>query len=175
MKIKTILIMLLAPTFPAFAQSPPPQAPQRAQAVEAFVEHVDREWPGEAHQQALTGKSLNLLVNAIESVAQRRQAASAEFVGELQEIRDETAKYTGGTPGDLAQSRQLRKTLRAAADIVQTLAVRTGIASSMEQRLNALNRAARSLDDDQPLRRQPDVLERFFHHAAEILKTIDAR
>ena len=38
--------------------------------------------------------------------------------------------------------------------------------------LNALERAAKSLDDDDVLQRQPDVIERFFHHAAEVLKAL---
>jgi hypothetical protein len=174
MRIIKMLIALLVLPSSVFAQSLASQGTS-PQAIDVFVQHVDREWPGEAHQQALTGESLNLLLNAVEVLAQRRNATSAEFARSLQQVRSETGKYGAGTPGDLSQSRQLRKTLRTTADVVRILAERTGVADSIEARLNALDRSARSLDDDQPLRRQPDVLERFFRHAAEILKAMDTR
>lgn len=171
MRIHTSFTVLLVMTTSAYAQVPAPPA----QAVETFVQHVDREWPGESQQQALTRDSLRLLADAVADLARRHKLSSSEFERELQALRDATARYAAGTPGDASQSRQLRKTLETAADLVRTLAVHTGAASSIDARLNALERSAESLDRDQPLRRQPDVLERFFHHAAETLKAVSPR
>ena len=169
----TILMttLLLSPVYAYGQASMPPQ--QRPESVDAFVQHVDREWPGEAHQQEVTRTSLDLLARAVEDMAQQKNVQSERFTRELKMMRDATTAYAAGKPGEVSQSRRLRKTLEAAAEVVQTLTERAGAHDALKARLNALERSAGSLEPDDPLRRQPDVLERFFHHAAEILTALD--
>lgn len=140
--------------------------------LRTFVEHVDREWAGDSHQQAVTVTSLRLLADAVEAVG-RRSADHASMDREIAELRAMTGEYDRGTPGDPQQSKRLRKTLLGASQIVARTVTAAGLASRPDPRLSAMQRAARSLDDDAPLRRQPDVLERFFQHAAEALRRFD--
>jgi len=136
------------------------------------VEHVDREWAGDSQQQIVTVTSLRLLADAVEAVG-RRSADHASIDRDIAELRAMTGEYERGTAGDPQQSKRLRGTLLAASQIVERTVKAAGLAGRPDPRLSAMERAAKSLDDDAPLRRQPDVLERFFHHAAEALRRID--
>jgi hypothetical protein len=142
-------------------------------ALRAFVEQTDREWPGDSDQQAITTDSLVLLTNAIASLAQQK-GVLVHLADDIAQLRANIRGYQAGSPGDQRQSARLRRTLIHASGLIQRL-----VAEANHQRrasdpsLNALRRAADALDADQSLRNQPDVIERFFGHAAAILQRID--
>ena len=142
-------------------------------ALRAFVEYTAREWPGEAHQQAITVKSLTLLADAVASLAERNGLAT-RVGGDLATLRENIRHYHNGRPGELVQSTRLRRTLMHASALTRRLLVEANKdADPRDARLNALQRAAESLDDHQPLRRQPDAIENFFRHAAEALQRFE--
>jgi hypothetical protein len=123
----------------------------------------------------LTADSLKLLIDAIVSVAEHKQLSSPQVRLAVELLRRSTDDYRAGRPGTLEQSERLRQTLKRAADLVESLIDRAGLEkNSVEPRVSAIHRAAESLDEDMVLRRQPDVIERFFHHAGEALRRVDA-
>jgi hypothetical protein len=143
-------------------------------ALREFIEQVEREWPGESHQQALTADSLMLLATAIVSVAERRRLASPDLLRQVEALREQTGAYRASTPGRLDQTERLRRVFIAGADIVDGLVEAAGLEKRpVDPRLSALRRAAESLDPALVPLRQPDVIERYFHHAAEALKRVD--
>lgn len=170
------LLTIVGLTVPALATASQqtPAAPPTDPLLRTYVEHVAREWPGESAQQALTGESLTLLADAVGSVAERKQLSSPQVRLAVEQLRRQTAEYQVGTPGTLEQSKRLRRTFATAAELVASLVDRAGLEQQpVDPRLSALGRAADSLDDEMLLRRQPDVIERFFHHAGEALRRID--
>jgi hypothetical protein len=142
-------------------------------ALRAFIEQTDREWPGESDQQAITVDSLVLLANAVASLA-RQKGIHVRLADDVAQLRVNIRGYQAGLPEDERQSARLRRTLVHASGLIQRL-----LAEANQERrpsdpaLNALGRAAESLDVDQSLRRQPDVIERFFGQAAAILQRLD--
>jgi hypothetical protein len=143
------------------------------QALRAFVEYTDRKSSGEAHQQAITVKSLTLLADAVASLAQRNGLAT-RLDGDVATLRQHISDYQTGRSGEVAQSARLRRTLIHAGALIRRLLVEAKKdARPRDARLNALQRAAESLDDRQLLRRQPDVIENFFRHAAQALLRFD--
>jgi hypothetical protein len=144
-------------------------------ALRAFLEQVDREWPGESRQQSVTVESLTLLASTVESIAKARQKLTPDIITGLDRLRTETHKYERGVPSDLSQSTQLQHVLITAADVLRRLAGAGADTEPERSRLAALKRSAESLDRRAPLRRQPDVIERFFHQAAELLRDLAAR
>lgn len=151
-------------------QMPPVSDP----ALRLFLEQVDREWPGESEQQAITVKSLELLADAIGSVARRKQLPLPDLESSVRELRELTERYRAGRPDDLVQARRLRDTFVSAADLIDRLLTSAGLQKKpVDPRLGALHRSAESLDAALTVRRQPDVLERFFTHAGEALRRIE--
>jgi hypothetical protein len=142
-------------------------------ALGAYREFVNREWPGEAYQHSLNLKALTLLMQAIDSVAQRRGPSSPQLAQSLDAVRPLIAMYDAGPADDIAQSAKLQKVFLALTDIVEGLVDASGLLKEpVDPRLSALRRSAESLDLSLPLRWQPDVIERFFHHAGKALHRI---
>jgi hypothetical protein len=170
----TLIAFMLAamPAGSAVAQhTPPPQD----RALLAYIDQVEREWPGESAQQALTADSLTLLADAIASVADRQQLTTPQVRLAIEQLRRQTQAYRAGTPGTHEQAKRLRRTFKETAALVDSLVARAALKQEpVDPGLAALARAADSLDDDMLLRRQPDVIERFFHHAAAALRRVDA-
>lgn len=174
MRIGLTAIAIIGPLIGAGTVAGHPQSTAASDpALRAYVEQTDREWPGESHQQAITVESLVLLSNAIASLAHQR-GINARLTDDLAELRANTAVYRAGSPEDPRQSGRLRHTLIQAGDVVQRLVSEAdGQRRRDDPALNALRRAADSLDVDQSLRQQPDVLERFFGQAAAILRSVE--
>lgn len=163
-------LLIVQPAAAIPQQSAPPITDP---ALRAFVEQVAREWPGESHQQALTVASLTLLADAIKSVAERRRLSSPRVAQGVDELRSQTRAYGAAAPSDGGQGVRLRQAFVTASDLVAHLVNAAGIEKEpVDPRLSALRRSAESLDTTQSLRRQPDVIERFFHHAAEALQRV---
>ena len=142
-------------------------------ALRAFIEQTAREWPGESYQQSITVDSLVLLANAVTSLAQQK-GILVPLADDVALLRANVRDYQAGFPEDDRQSARLRRTLVHASGLIQRLVAE----SSQERRagdpaLNALRRAADALDTEQSLRRQPDVIERFFGYAVTILQRVD--
>jgi hypothetical protein len=165
-----VAIGLAWPAGAASGQMPSVSEP----ALRLFLEQVDREWPGESEQQAITVKSLELLAAAIGSIARRKQLPLPNLERSVCELRELTERYRAGRPDDLVQARRLRETFVSAADLIDRLLTSAGLQKKpVDPRLGALHRAAESLDASLTVRRQPDVLERFFTHAGEALRRIE--
>jgi hypothetical protein len=145
-----------------------------AGTLDAFIAQVDREWPGESRQQAITTDSLRLMADAVAAVAARGRIDSPRLARPLQQFREETERYAKGKPGTERQSEQLRRTFLTGVAVMEALTERVDEGRTLKARVSALERAAKSLDDDDPVLRQPDVIERFFRHAGEILKLVEA-
>jgi hypothetical protein len=169
--IATALFGLLISAGDAASNSQSAATPD--QALRAFIEQADREWPGESYQQAITVDSLVLLANAVASLAQQK-GVLVRLADDVAQLRANIRGYRAALPDDYRQSARLRRTLAHATGLIQRLVAE----ASQERRpsdpaLNALRRAADSLDVDQSLRGQPDVIERFFGQAAIILQRLD--
>jgi hypothetical protein len=81
--------------------------------------------------------------------------------------------YANGPPDSAGHIERLRQAFTSAADIIDELVEVAGVEKRpVDPRMSALRRAAESLDPALTTRRQPDVIERFFHHAAEALQRV---
>lgn len=144
-------------------------------ALRDFMAQTDRERPGESYQQAITVESLSLLASAIASLAQQN-GAQVRLADDIARLRANIRGYRAGLPDDERQSARLRRTLVQASGLIDRL-----VAEARHERrasdpeLNALRRAAESLDQDQSLGGQPKVIDRFLGHAAAILQRLDHR
>jgi hypothetical protein len=142
-------------------------------ALGAYRNYVDREWAGKAYQHSMTREALTLLMNALDSVAQRRELTSPQLTRSMHDVRPLIAAYDAGAPDHVGQSARLQRVFLAITDVVERLVDASGLLREpIDPRLSALRRSAESLDLRAPLRRQPDVIERFFHHAGEALYRI---
>jgi hypothetical protein len=151
-------------------------AAQSTAEVQKLSDYVSREWPGESHQQSINSTALTLLADAIEARAAQRPSASGALAEDIAKLRQQIEDYRTGKPGDLAQSRRLRRTLVHASSLIERiLEAADARRRPRDARLNAVERAAQSLSETAPLVRQPDVIERFFHHAVEALERLDNR
>lgn len=145
-----------------------------AGATHKLADYVNREWPGESHQQAVTSTALTLLADAIEANAMRPSAARDDVAADVVRLRRQIHEYRTGTPGDLKQSRRLRRVLISASSLIErVLESANARQRPRDPRFNALERSAKSLSEDATVLRQPDVLERFFRHAVEVLQRLD--
>jgi hypothetical protein len=150
------------------------QTTSPSSAVKEFAQQVHREWPGESHQQAVTESSLTHMFAALESLLAPDPGARERFQPELNRLKAATKEYGYGPPGEKIQAKRLRKIFRDASDLIEDVAERLSDDEGNEPSLNALRRAARSLEDDEVLLRQPDVIERFFDHAAAVLIRVES-
>ena len=147
---------------------------QSSAALQKLADYVAREWPGESHQQAITTTALTLLADAVEARAAEPAARGADLAPDIERLRRQIDEYRSGKPGDLRQSRLLRRTLLDASSVIERLLTRLDARRQpRDARLNALERAAKSLSENAPVIRQPDVLEHFFRHAVEALRRLD--
>ena len=169
MPLFTVVACLAA----ANASAATAQSADARTALQSFVAHVEREWPGQAEQQAITVESLNLLADTVRSIASARGQLTPDTLTVLDRLRTETQRFASGKPDNTTQSTQMRHVLTTATDLLARLAASAG--TETQSRLAALRRAADGLDARQPLFRQPDVLERYFHQAAELLSDVAAR
>jgi hypothetical protein len=142
-------------------------------ALRAHFEQVERESPAESAQQALTADSLTLLADAIHSFAERKQLSSRRSAWRQSNC--------GALPPRIAAVSRARSSNRNGGgepcNTRPTWCSRSSIATGSSRSRSThgcLHRAAASRDDDPVLRRQPDVIERFFHRAGEALRRIDA-
>jgi hypothetical protein len=143
-------------------------------ATHKLADYVSREWPGESHQQAITSTALTLLADAIEANAPRPSPGQRDLAAEVVRLRQHITEYRTGAPGDLKQSRRLRRLLIDASALIEELIESSGVRQRpRDPRLNALERSATSLSEDAAVIRQPDVLERFFRHAVAALQRLD--
>ena len=140
--------------------------------LRTLVAHIDREWPGGPGHQAFTAESLALLATTIESIATSRKLLTPALITVLDRLRTETRRFAAGRAEDSSQSTQLRHVFTTATDLMSRLAGNEGATEEVAARLAALRRTADSLDGRQLLSRQPDVVERFFHQSAELLRDI---
>lgn len=143
-------------------------------ATQKLADYVNREWPGESHQQAVTSTALTLVADAIEASAARQRLGRRDFVANIVRLRQQIGEYRTGTPGDLKQSRRLRRLLIDTSSVIEQVLESAGARQRpRDARLNALERSAKSLSEDAPVLRQPDVLEYFFRHAVELLERLE--
>ena len=145
-----------------------------AGATHKLADYVNREWPGESHQQAVTSTALTLLADAIEANGTRQSLEKRDFAADVVRLRQQINEYRTGKPGDLEQSRRLRRVLIGASSLIERV-VESADARQRprDPRLNAVERAAKSLSENTTVLRQPDVLERFFRHAVAALQRLD--
>lgn len=160
---------------PVGASSASQEAGSAESPVKQFARQVDREWPGESQQQDITVDSLRHLMRAIESLLPTGpDDSTTRFERSRRQLVDAIAAYREGIPGEIGQAKRLRKVFLEASDLIAAMARDLARVESRNPRVSALRRSARSLDDDQRLLRQPDVIERFFDHAAAVLLSIEA-
>lgn len=170
-RMSFLVISVLMSSLGAIVAAVSPQQRQDADAVQAFVQQVEREWPGESAQQAITAESLRLFAEAVRIVGKENAP-----IAELDKLTRLTESYAANKPDAPDQPRRLREALLAATNVADRLIAVHGAAGEHNaRRLAAMRRAAESLDLKQPLRRQPDVIERVFHQAAEILQGVKPR
>ena len=143
-------------------------------ATQKLTDYVNREWPGESRQQAVTSTALTLLADAIETSAARQRAGTRDLAADIARLRRQITEYRTGTPGDLTQSRRLRRLLIDTSSVIEQVLESAGARQRpRDARLNALERSAKALSEDAPVRRQPDVLEYFFRHAVDLLQRLE--
>jgi len=142
-------------------------------ALRAFIEQTRRDRPEEPLQQASTAESLTLLASAVSSMAQQR-GALVRLADDVARLRADIRAYRAGSLDAPQQSARLQRTLTQASLLIHRLVAETRHERrASDPELNALRRSAESLDHEQSLRKQPDVLERFFDHAAAILQRLE--
>jgi hypothetical protein len=148
-------------------------APVQNLAVRGFMAHADREWPGTAQQQAQTADTLDWLAAAIQSLATTKLPADSDRAKRIQEFRALIKEFSSGNPERTDQALVLRRTFATGAALIDDLVTAVELDRSARRRVSALRGVAESVDPGRPPRRQPDVVERYFHQASELLRRVD--
>ena len=148
-------------------------APVQNLAVRGFMAHADREWPGTAQQQAQTVDTLDWLASAIQSLATTKLLPDPDRTKRIQDFRALLKEFSSGNSERTEQALVLRRTFAAGAALVDDLVTAVRLDRSARARVSALHRAAESVDPARAPRRQPDVLERYFYQASELLRRVD--
>jgi hypothetical protein len=149
--------------------------PAQTQALQAFTEQVEREWPGTSWQHSITVESLQLLAAAIDGVTAARKTQPEGYTTELDRLRTEIATFANEKPDTSDHTVGLQHTLLTAASLMRRIAGSLADEEPLRSRLVAIRRAADGVDRKQPLHRQPDVLERYFHQSAAFLRELSSR
>lgn len=140
--------------------------------LSAFEEYVDREWPGKSYQHSITAESVRLLVEAIEGAGNELDHPDADLKPRLSRMRTAATEFRDGNANDPQQTKRLQQLFLAAADVMDRLALAARERDEVVRRLAAMRRSAGSLELARPLPRQPDVIERFFRQAGEVLRSL---
>lgn len=130
-----------------------------------FVEHRLR--PPLSNDTIITG--VDLLVSALEAVV-IGQRLDDGLLDRAHRLRREVREvYQERATSDRISDRQelFEDVAELMADLNNKLPRQDQIA---QPRIDALERSADAIERDDPLRQQPDVVERFFRHAAEALR-----
>ena len=139
-------------------------------AVDAFVTFVAPKHSGPLSRPFVVA-ALDRFVSAIEAVALAHDVADAALFTTAHDIRRDVRRLYSRRSTAEAQIKKRRELFVAAAGLMTAIHAQLPAEYRVPApRLEALERAADSLDVEDPLLKQPDSVERFFRHAAETLK-----
>lgn len=138
-------------------------------AVFTFTDFVDHRMHSPLTSRAIV-TGLDLLVSAVEGVA-IAQGLDPGLLERAHELRKEARDlyHEGAVPAPTAERQELFDDI---AELIERLNRALPSDSQISKpRLDALERAADGLERDTPPAEQPQVVERFFRHAAAALRT----
>lgn len=137
-------------------------------ALRGFIAHAEENWPATPQQQAQTADTLDWLASAIQSLATTKSLTVADLSTKLQAFRASIKEFAAGKPDNPEQPRTLQRMFVDGASLVDEL-----LAASHLDRATAVSQAAEALDLNQPLQRQPRIIERYFREVSGALQRVD--
>ncbi len=149
------------------------QSPSTLAAVAVFTANVERKWPADEREPAVTGEALRLMDAAARAIAEDAKIDS----GKIRQAMDGFAavRKAMDTPARSEDDRTLvvRDALAKGAMVVEAVAVaRRREDPKTKTQLGELKRAAEAVDRKKQLRQQGDLLERYFRQAAELMRAL---
>ena len=136
-------------------------------AVTTFTHFVDTRITAPLSDAAIVA-GLDLLLSAVEGVALAVELNDSTVLDRAHKLRQDARRRYVLRQAPTAKRQALFEEVAA---LVALLSGKLPPRDQIPQaRIEALDRAARSLDLEDPLKKQPDSVERFFRHAAEALR-----
>lgn len=142
-------------------------------AVTMFTTNVDRTWPADDREPFVTVEALRLMETAAAAIADEGKVNTGKVkdaIADLTKARESLEAHAS----DDEHSRLTREALLTGHEMVEALVESQRAARDTRQKLSELKRAAESLDRKKPAREQGEVLQRYFRHAAELLRAMIA-
>ena len=159
--------------------APRPQpAPSRTDpAVEAYTTFVAGKKLEAPVDRAFVVAALDRLVSAVEALALKETAPNATILSTAHKVRREIRRLVTISGDSASQIKERWNVFVAVAHLVDDVARALAPPGAPRGVTGALLRAADGLDFDQPLRWQPDNIERYLELASRALTQIvpDAR
>jgi hypothetical protein len=151
-----------------------PAAPERPQAVSAFLAYVDERDAAEAANLAhdYTSNGLRRLADALTTLAESgtgEGATASAGMLELDGIR-ERADLMQQDPQSTEHARQAREAFDSVADAMQTL--QQNRFPQLADQVGRVQEAASAVDPQRLLLEQTDAVERFFQRSADALRAM---
>lgn len=139
-------------------------------AVDAYITFVEgKQLKAPADQQFIIA-ALDRLVSAVEGLALGKIGPNAVVLSAARRTRHELRQLQPFAPDTPERLRNRWKVFMAAGRLVDDVARELGPRGAEKSLRNAVVRAADSIDYDDPVRWQPEALERFFSLTARALK-----
>lgn len=148
------------------------QAPSTMAAVAIFNVNVDRKWPVDEREPAVTAEALRLMEAAVQAVIEERKLDAPKLRQSISAFT-QAREALGRTAEDKDRAPLVRDALLKGRMMAESVASATGLSDeATRQRLAGLKTAADAFDRARPVRDQADILERYFRTSSELLHAI---
>ena len=154
--------------------TPPPQVDRGDPTLAAYatvIKTVDLNIPID---RPMVIAYLDVLVSTAEGLALDKAAADEGLLSRMHEARRDLRRFARTPLNAAGREQQGHRIFSETAAVIRELDRKLGANRNAASALEALERAARSLDDDYPIRFQPDSVQNFLVLGGEALTKIVA-
>lgn len=140
-------------------------------AYTTFIKRVDLDIPID---RRLVAGLIDQLVSALEGVAIGRSITDDEFYSRVRKGRHELRRFADSPIGSVKREEKGHQLFTGVAELFQDLEHQLGSNDRVKPAVEAVDRAARSLEIEDPLRWQPNAIQNFLVLGGEALRQLSA-
>jgi hypothetical protein len=162
-----MLAMVLTSILITAAQSPATMA-----SVAVFAANAERKWPADDREPFVTGEALRLMEAAAAAIADDAKINTGKVHDAIVEFSKVRLVATDHATAEDDRAAITRDALIKGESMINALAAALHHEAASRQQLAALKKSAESIDKKTQLRAQAAALEKYFHDAAGLLRTM---
>jgi hypothetical protein len=150
-------------------------SPSTMAAVAVFAANAERKWPADDREPFVTAETLRLLEAAGRAIAVDGKVDTGKVHESIAAFASARSVLEAKATDEAVRGQLARDALVKGATMITTLATALDRGdAATRQALAALKQSADALDRKRQVRQQGDVMERYFHQAAELLRALIA-